>query len=240
MTVRPARLNATVAGLFIIGSALFALGSVPAYVNAVGTTADSLTYFVGSIVFTAASFAQLVQAQTPAMTEVDIDSQHQPAPVRLRAWLPHDRNWLAAITQFPGTLFFNISTAAALVHNATVKQEDRRIWRPDFFGSTMFLVASVFAILAIGRFLSFRPRNFPWWIAWLNMIGSILFMASALASYVLPRTGELINSQVSIISTLLGALCFLFGAVLMFPAWSHAIRDAAPERHEDPHHHTAS
>jgi len=49
MTVRPARLNATVAGLFIIGSALFALGSVPAYVNAVGTTADSVTYFVGSI-----------------------------------------------------------------------------------------------------------------------------------------------------------------------------------------------
>jgi hypothetical protein len=240
MTVRPARLNATVAGLFIIGSALFALGSVPAYANAVGTTADSVTYFVGSIFFTAASFAQLVQAQTPAMTEIDVDSQHQRAPVRLRAWLPHDRNWLAAITQFPGTLFFNISTAAALVHNATVKQEDWRIWRPDFFGSTMFLVASVFAILAIGRFLSLRARSLPWWIVWLNMIGSILFMASALASYVLPRTGELINSQVSIIGTLLGALCFLFGAVLMFPAWSHAIRDAAPERHEDPHHHTAS
>jgi hypothetical protein len=240
MTVRPARLNATVACLFIIGSTLFALGSVPAYVNAVGTTADSVTYFVGSIFFTAASFSQLVQAQTPAMTGVDLDSQHERAPVRLRAWLPHDRNWLAAITQFPGTVFFNISTLAALVHNATVKQQDRRIWRPDFYGSTLFLVASVFAILAIGRFLSFRPRSLPWWIAWLNMIGSILFMASALASYVLPRTGELINSQISIIGTLLGALCFLLGAVLMFPAWSHAIRDTAPEPHEDPHHHSAS
>lgn len=240
MTVRPVGLNSAIAWLFIIGSALFALGSVPAYLNAVGATVDSVTYFVGSIFFTAASFAQLLQAQTPAMTEVDSDSQHQRAPVRFRAWLPHDRNWLAAITQFPGTVFFNISTLAALVHNATVKQQDRRIWRPDFYGSTLFLVASVFAILAIGRFLSFRPRVFPWWIAWLNMIGSILFMASALASYVLPRTGELINSQISIIGTLLGALCFLFGAVLMFPAWSHAIRDAAPERHEDPHPHTAS
>jgi hypothetical protein len=240
MTVRPARLNATVACLFIIGSTLFALGSVPAYVNAVGTTADSVTYFVGSIFFTAASFSQVVQAQTPAMTGVDLDSQHERAPVRLRAWLPHDRNWLAAITQFPGTVFFNISTLAALVHNATVKQQDRRIWRPDFYGSTLFLVASVFAILAIGRFLSFRPRSFPWWIAWLNMIGSILFMASALASYVLPRTGALINSQISIIGTLLGALCFLLGAVLMFPSWSHALRDAAPQPHEDPHHHSAS
>ena len=41
---------------------LFLLGSVPAYVNAVGATADSITYFIGSIFFTAASFNQLLQA----------------------------------------------------------------------------------------------------------------------------------------------------------------------------------
>ena len=75
-TVRPVTLNAAIAWLFIIGSALFVLGSVPAYLNAVGETADSVTYFVGSLFFTSASFAQLVQAQTPAMTEVDVDSQH--------------------------------------------------------------------------------------------------------------------------------------------------------------------
>ena len=119
MTVRPVTLNAAIAWLFIIGSALFALGSVPAYINAVGATADSVTYFIGSIFFTAASFAQLVQAQTPAMTAVDADSESTRAQVRLLAWLPHDRNWLAAITQFPGTLFFNISTLAALAHNST-------------------------------------------------------------------------------------------------------------------------
>jgi NADH:ubiquinone oxidoreductase subunit H len=234
MTVRPAGLNNAIASLFIVGSALFVLASVPAYLNAVGSTADSVTYFVGSIFFTAASFSQLLQAQTPAMTDVDIDSQHQRAPVRLRAWLPKDRNWLAAITQFPGTVYFNISTLAALAHNATVAQQDRRVWRPDFFGSTLFLLASVFAILAIGRFLSFRPRSFTWWIAWLNMIGSILFMISALATYVLPSTGELINSRFSIIGTLLGAHCFLLGAVLMFPAWRQAVRAPAPERTRTP------
>ena len=234
MAVKPVRLNAAIAWLFIIGSALFVLGSVPAYVNAVGSTVDSITYFVGSIFFTAASFSQLVQAQTPAMTEVDADSQHRRAPVRVKAWLPHDRNWLAAVTQFPGALFFNISTFAALLHNLTVKQQDRRIWRPDFYGSTLFLVASVFAILAIGRILSFRPRNLLWWIAWLNMIGSVLFMVSALASYVLPTTGEFINSQASIAGTLLGAACFLLGAILMFPAWRHVVREAKRIRPEDP------
>ncbi len=234
MKVRPAGLNKAIAWLFIIGSALFALGSVPAYLNAVGATADSVTYFVGSIFFTAASFAQLLQAQTPAMTEVEADSQLQRAPVRFWAPRPHDRNWLAAIAQFPGTLFFNISTLAALAHNATAHEQDRRIWRPDFYGSTLFLVASVFAILALGRSLSPRSRSFPWWIAWLNMLGSILFMASALASFVLPKTGELINSRISIMGTLLGALCFLIGAILMFPAWRHAVRAAQPSHPEEP------
>jgi len=135
-------------------------------------------------------------------------------------------------------LFFNLSTGAALLHNATVQQQDRRIWRPDFYGSTLFLVASVFAILAIGRFLSFRPQNLTWWIAWLNMLGSILFMASALASFVLPATGELINSQISLVGTLLGALCFLIGAILMFPAWRQAIRETSPLSLQDPRQHT--
>jgi hypothetical protein len=62
MTLRPAGLNKAIACLFIVGSALFLLGSVPAYVNAVGATADSITYFIGSIFFTAASFNQLLQA----------------------------------------------------------------------------------------------------------------------------------------------------------------------------------
>ena len=67
--------GAAIAWLFIIGAGLFVLGSAAAYVNAVGT-ADSVTYFVGSIFFTAASFAQLLQSQTPAMTDVDAESQY--------------------------------------------------------------------------------------------------------------------------------------------------------------------
>jgi hypothetical protein len=233
MAVRPVVLNAMIAWLFVVGSALFILGSVPAYANTVGATADGITYFIGSLFFTSASFSQLLQAQTPAMTNVDADSQRVKAPVRLRAWLPHDRNWLAAITQFPGTLYFNISTLAALIENLTVQQQDRRIWRPDFFGSTLFLIASAFGILALGRFIRFQPRSFYWHIAWLNMIGSILFMCSALASYVLPTTGEFINSYVSVAGTLLGAVCFFVGAILMLPAWRHAIREAKPLQPED-------
>jgi hypothetical protein len=224
LTVRPVRLNALIALLFMIGSACFALGSVPAYADAVAGMADGLTYFIGSLFFTSASFCQLVQAQSPATINVGEDEQGVPAPVVLWSWMPHDRGWLAAITQFPGTLFFNISTGAALIQTLSSTEEDRHVWRPDFFGSIMFLVSSVFAILAVSsRFLSFRPRSTPWWIAWLNMLGSIFFMASALASYVLPDSGDLVNTRISVAGTFFGALCFLVGAALMFPAWRQAL-----------------
>lgn len=229
MRIRPVRLNAAIASLFVLGSACFVLGSVPAYVNAIGGVADGVTYFIGSIFFTTASFLQLVQAQTPSMTDVDEAHQNTPEPVRMWRWLPHDRSWLAAITQFPGTLFFNVSTLVALARNASVEQMDRHVWRPDFFGSTLFLVASAFGILALGRFLSFQPRSFLWRIAWLNMIGSVLFMASALASYVLPSSGDVISIRVSVAGTLLGAACFLIGAALMFPAWRRSVRRQATE-----------
>ena len=53
----------------------------------------------------------------------------------------------------------------------------------------------------------------------MNMLGSILFMWSAVASYVLPSTGDLATPPRPIAGTLLGAVCFLVGAVLVFPAW---------------------
>jgi hypothetical protein len=223
----PAGLNAAVALLFVAGSACFALGSFPGYLDAVGGTADGVTFFVGSLLFTSASGGQLLQAQTPALATATADGQHRPARARWRAWLPHDRAWLAAATQFPGTLFFNISTFAALAHNATAAHEDQHVWRPDLFGSILFLVSSWYGILAVSA--AARPGDrLPAGIAWVNMLGSVLFMASALASYVLP-SGDDLDQTVSVAGTLLGAVCFLIGAALMFPAWDRAVRQSILE-----------
>jgi hypothetical protein len=230
MTVRPARLNATIAWLFALGSACFVIGSVPAYVTAVGGPVDGITYVLGSVFFTCASFWQLVQVQSPAATAVDDVTQHEPAPLRWVAWLPHDRNWLAAATQLPGTVFFNISTVAALTHNATAAEADRYVWRPDVYGSLLFLVSSTFALLALPRGARADAMS-PWpaRIAWVNMVGSVLFMASAVASYVLPSTDELVSTRVAVAGTLLGAVCFLLGAVAMPAAWRAALRSASLE-----------
>lgn len=92
MTGRPERLNAVIPWLFIVGATCFVLGSVPAYLNAVGGWVDGVTYVVGSIFFTSASYCQLVQAQSPATTDVHRVSQLVPTHTRIWGWLPHDRS----------------------------------------------------------------------------------------------------------------------------------------------------
>ena len=99
------------------------------------------------------------------------------------------------------------------------------MWRPDLFGSVLFLVSSAFAILALEHgFFDWRSRSLPWWIAWLNMLGSIFFMLSAIASFVLPSTGGVINQPIANAGTFLGAVCFFVAAGLLLPAWRGAVR----------------
>jgi hypothetical protein len=203
----------------MIGSAGFAVGSTSAYASAVGATADAITFFLSSIFFTAASFGQLVQSQSPAMTATGTRHDDERQPIRWLEWLPHDRAWLAAATQFPGTLFFNSTTLLAISTSVGSSKYDKVVWRPDFFGSILFLVSSAFAILAAGRFLAWRPGAAEWRIAWLNMIGSIAFMASAIGAFVLPRTGGEVDLTLADRGTFVGAACFFVAAALAIPAW---------------------
>ena len=217
--LRPRRLNRIVAVLFMIGSAGFAIGSVSAYASAVGSTADAITFFAASLFFTSASFGQLVQSQSPAMAATEAAGDDRRQPIRLLAWLPRDRAWLAAAIQFPGTLFFNATTLRAIFTDVASSQYDKVVWRPDFFGSVLFLVSSAFAILAVGKLLSWQPRDDAWRIAWLNVIGSVAFMASAIGAFVLPETGAAVDLTLADRGTLLGAVCFFVGALLAIPAW---------------------
>jgi hypothetical protein len=67
-------------------------------------------------------------------------------------------------------------------------------------------------------------RELPWWIAWLNMLGSVAFMVSAIAGFVVPSTGTVLDLRLDNTGTLIGAVCFLVGAALMVPAWRSAVR----------------
>ncbi len=62
-----------------------------------------------------------------------------------------------------------------------------------------------------------------WKIGVINMAGSVAFGVSAVAAFVIPSSGDVWNADLSTLGTLVGALCFLTGAVLMLnPEPTHA------------------
>lgn len=196
-----------IAVFFMVGSTCFALGSLPAYVARLDVRIVGLTFFVGSVWFTMAALGQWYETIVHA----------SPGEPR-RLVIADDLDWWAGGVQFVGTLMFNVSTAAAMVATFDAEQIDRFVWGPDMIGSVCFLVASGLAWRAVcGRLWCVRLRDTEWRVAALNMAGSIFFMASAIASWVVPTTGDDVNAAVVNSTTLLGAVCFFAGAFLLLP-----------------------
>ena len=54
-------------------------------------------------------------------------------------------------------------------------------------------------------------------MAVINLAGCVLFMVSAVASYVVPDTGSILALAAANWTTSLGAACFLICAVLLWP-----------------------
>jgi hypothetical protein len=196
--------------LFAVGSFLFGLGTVPAYVNAVGGTPDAVTFFIGSLFFTSAGFLQYREAVDAA--------PRTPGAARRKVFvfLPHQIDWLATGIQSVGTLEFNISTFAAIFAAVGSAQARHHVWRPDVLGSVCFLVASALAWFeACHGWAAWRPKSPGWWITAVNLAGSVAFGFSAIASYVVPGTAEMLSVPVTNLGTFVGAVCFLVGAVLL-------------------------
>jgi len=201
-----------IAVLFAVGSLLFALGAVPGYASTVGSRWDAATFFIGSLFFTAAGFLTYREA-------VDAGPQ-TPGAARRRFFVyqPGRIDWWATAVQLAGTLFFNVSTGNALRVDLTAQAAHQHVWRPDAEGSICFLVASALAWFEVCHgWAAWRPRSWSWWITLLNLTGSVAFGVSAVAGYINPATGQLHNAERSNLGTLVGAVCFLIGAILLLP-----------------------
>ncbi len=202
-----------IAVLFAVGSVLFAVGSVPAYGDAVGARGDTVTYFVGSLFFTSAAFLSYREAVDAASPTRHLSRQR-----RFFVLQPGRIDWWATAIQLVGTVYFNVSTGIAMAGNLSAQAAHQHVWRPDAIGSVCFLVASGLAWYeACHGWLAWRPRVWSWWITLVNLLGSIAFGVSAVAGYVNPVTGEVKNLDRANMQTLIGAVCFLVGAVLLLP-----------------------
>jgi hypothetical protein len=196
---------------FAVGSLCFAVGAVPFYAEWAGPVMVGITFFAGSIFFTAAAFIQL-----------SLSGRRPPRKETNRA----DRaDWWAALIQFIGTLFFNVSTGAALIAAIADPTRLGAGWRPDAFGSVAFLVSSALAVVATkdrGKLWDRDART--WHGTWLNLLGSIAFGVSAVGAYVSPETGTLVSMFWANLGTFLGAICFFVAALL-----SRRTIDAEPD-----------
>jgi hypothetical protein len=201
-----------IAVLFAVGSLLFALGSLPWYIGAAGTRWDSVTFFAGSVFFTSAAFLtyrEAVDAGPPAQN---------PRRRRFFVYQPRRIDWWACAVQLAGTLYFNVSTGVATKTNLAAQAAHQHVWRPDAIGSVCFLVASALAWFEVCHgWAAWRPRSWSWWITLVNLLGSVAFGVSAVDAYVNPVTGQLRNAEGANLWTLVGAVLFLAGAVLLLP-----------------------
>jgi len=181
------------ARLFALGSACFLIAPFPGFAQLVGGGADAAVFFAGSILFTAGGALQSRLAY----------------PGR-RASNAGRAAWRAAAIQSAGTVFFNVSTFAALSTALSNPDYTRLVWRPDAFGSICFLASGLIAYAASPRrgILPLRGAR-GWWVPSVNLLGCVFFGLAAVFGYVVPSSGSIMDLAAANWNTGLGAACFL-------------------------------
>ena len=185
---------------FALGSTCFLVGPFPVYAQLVGDSADAITFFVGSILFTVGGALQSGLAW-----------------FERRSRGGGRAAWWSAIVQSAGTLFFNVTTYQAMHVALTSSEYDRLVWRPDWRGSICFLVSGAIAYRASPRhgwhgWLPARGGE-GWWQPAVNLLGCVFFGISAVAGYVVPSSGSVVDLAAANWNTSLGAACFLACAI---------------------------
>jgi hypothetical protein len=185
------------AAFFATGSLCFLVGPFPGYAKLVGATADGITFFAGSLLFTAGGALQTWLA----------------APDRAKGRAGRAA-WWAAVIQSLGTVCFNVTTFRALDVAVSNADYNRLVWRPDAVGSLCFLVSGAIAYSASRRRGLWPARGGPgWWQPGVNLLGCVFFGISAIAGHVVPSSGSVLDLAAANWNTCLGALCFLICAL---------------------------
>lgn len=210
--------NAAMAVGFAVGSMLFAVGAIlslfPTLASVLSLTGRDVNtvFFVGSLFFTVAAYMQVFQSANAGIIPVSTDA---PDLRSFFGWRPKDPGWLSSATQFAGTLLFNLNTYDVFLGGGWLRQ-DALIWGPDMLGSILFLFSGYLALVETCHdWWAWRPRTLAWWIVMVNFLGCVAFMISAIFAFV-PQSGSpVLIVETSTVFTLVGAVGFFTGAVLL-------------------------
>jgi hypothetical protein len=218
----PQRLAWWIALLFAIGSALFTLGGMsaswPRSAPSVLREPNVLNWIfvVGAVFFTTAAWLQWLEALNGDVAEAF--EPGRPRRWRWLGWRPRNLGYLASVVQLFGTVMFNFNTADALITGMSWEEEDLLVWTPNMLGCACFLVASYLAYAEVSHAaVSFAPRSVSWWIAVVNLLGSVAFQISALYAFVGSTPAAVGTLYRASFYTAAGGMCFLVGSYLMIP-----------------------
>ena len=182
----------------------------------------ALAFAVGSACFLVGPFPGYVDLVGPEAAGVTffVGSVFFTIGGALQLSLAHGRAdvWSSAI-QSAGTLFFNVTTFRALDTVISNPDYDRLVWRPDALGSVCFLVSGVIA---------YRAREPHDWQPLVNLLGCVFFGISAVAGYVVPESGSMLDLAWANWNTSLGAACFLACAVATLAQRYPAVSAGSP------------
>ncbi len=198
--------------LFAIGSTCFFIGPIPWFLDLVGPQVDGLVFFVGSIFFTTAATLQLRES---------MQAGHA-------FWQPHSRDWWSSAVQWVGTLFFNATTLRGLTTAIDTPTYNQVVWRPDAYGSVCFLVSGWLAYVVVVGGITRRPHGIGGAIAAVNLFGCVAFGVSAVGAFVLPSSQEQLDTRLANLTTSVGGLAFLVGALLLIQQMRTAEPVAVP------------
>ena len=207
------QLNGWIGILFMIGSALFITGSVMSLIQHPQQKLNALVYFTGSIFFTTAAYLQYFQAIN---AEFPGDENPEKAPRKsFFAFQPRHLGFWVTFTQFIGTLLFNLNTFSPLWVQ-TAFQETLFVQAPNTGGSILFMISGTLAMMEVcnGRMGCWRPLEIEWTLTFLNFLGCVAFLFSAFSASCPPIREKWVCSDAF---TLIGAICFFFGAYLTIP-----------------------
>jgi len=216
-TYQPKALTWWVAVLFMLGSLCFISASVmvSSFEDSFSGFMINLTFFIGSVFFTSAGYAQLLEVINKDITSKDY-LKVQSSTWLWWAWRPKNLGYLSSVTQLTGTILFNFNTFDAFYSGLSVLQEDIIIWVPNMLGSMLFITASFFAWLEIYHDKHIQAFiSTTWWIIWINILGSLFFQLSAIFSYIHIDSGTYINETLLLRGTIYGAICFFVAAYLL-------------------------
>ncbi|MEH6592422.1 MAG: hypothetical protein V7746_19305 [Halioglobus sp.] len=215
----PRQLNWWIGVVFAVGASLFVLGCVlflyPSVATAwsISENQANAMFFAGSIPFTTAAYLQLFQAANAGPMVGGQTTRRV-----WIGWYPGDAGWLSCALQFAGTVLFNFNTFDAMLPELSWWQQDLLVWVPDLLGSILFLSSGYLAWIEICHaHWAWEPDHISWWIGGINLLGCIAFMISALFAFIPAQSFSFDATTVSLVFTLLGAIAFLLGAMLLLP-----------------------